>query len=271
MKVPVFYAYPYAQLQEAEFSIRFEGMWLKFCCKKLIGHKKRIRTAMALLIREKVVAAQGYQYWKLNKRRTYWIFYNLSGFFGKPPALRYYRVVSIPSHEVYWALSGGGRNVADVETYEGRKITRWRIIRTESFCRLCDVPGVSDNWRYICPKCLKKLKTLGPKLSEEDHSELLNPEKFQTVAQQDRSRNLRWLREFVAQGSFTPSEFKALCNQYGNICLRCRKKRVLVADHVISLAQGGKNDITNIQPLCKRCNGIKGAGSEDYRKRQRKR
>jgi 5-methylcytosine-specific restriction endonuclease McrA len=79
------------------------------------------------------------------------------------------------------------------------------------------------------------------------------------------------LRRFIALGSFTPSEFKALCNQYGNVCLRCRKKRVLVADHVIPLARGGKNDITNIQPLCRTCNGMKGADSTDYRKRWCKR
>jgi hypothetical protein len=191
MKVPVFYANPYAQLQEAEFSIRFEGTCLKLFCKRLNGHKKRIRVARALLIRGKVITAQENQYWKLNKNRTHWIFYSLSGFWGTPPKWHYYRIASIPSHEVYWALSDSN----SVETYERRKITRWKIIRTESFCRVCDAPGLvkPDRWTYICDNCRESLKNL----SEERRSTLENPEKFSDIAQQDRSHNSRWLRRGI--------------------------------------------------------------------------
>lgn len=259
-------------MQEAEFSIRFDGIFLKFCCKRLNGHKKRIRKARALLVRGKVITAHWNQYWSLNKNRTHWIFY--------AP----YRVVSIPSHEVYWALSASDRDDTDVETYGCGKITRWRIIKRESFCRVCDVPGVvkPNLPAYICDNCLERLKNLEPKMSEERHltlrefekleekrSVLLKYDKLTAIAQQDRSHNLRWLRKFVAQGSFTPSQFKALCRQYGNVCLRCSKKRILVPDHVIPLARGGKNDITNIQPLCRMCNGMKGTDSTDYRKKRR--
>jgi hypothetical protein len=213
MKVPVFYVYPYAQLQEAEFSIRLDGICSNFCCKKLKGHKKRIRTARALLVREKVITAQLEQYWKLNKKRTHWTFY--------AP----YRVASIPSHEVYWALSSGDCDDADVETYERKKITRWRIIKHESFCRFCDVPGVvkPNGTPYICNKCHARMENMKEKLSAVDFSVLVHPEKFSAFTRQDRSHNLRWLRKFVAAGSFTPSEFKALCIQHGNVCLRCRK------------------------------------------------
>jgi 5-methylcytosine-specific restriction endonuclease McrA len=75
-----------------------------------------------------------------------------------------------------------------------------------------------------------------------------------------------------AEGYFSEEEFKAL----GNVCKCCGLVeselvllgRRLVPDHVIPLAKGGMNYISNIQPLCHGrggCNNIKGAKHLDYR------
>lgn len=63
-----------------------------------------------------------------------------------------------------------------------------------------------------------------------------------------------------------PSEWDALVALYRNLCLKCRKKfRKLTADHVIPLVRGGRHHISNIQPLCRRCNASKGVKIIDFR------
>ena len=67
-------------------------------------------------------------------------------------------------------------------------------------------------------------------------------------------------------GDFTADEWKAMCAFYDNRCLRCREKKVLTVDHVVPVSKGGRNDILNIQPLCRSCNTSKGTRNTDYRK-----
>lgn len=64
---------------------------------------------------------------------------------------------------------------------------------------------------------------------------------------------------------YTPSQWRALCEHYGNRCLACGQQRPLTPDHVIPIAQGGDVSIDNIQPLCLECNQQKGARIIDYR------
>lgn len=55
---------------------------------------------------------------------------------------------------------------------------------------------------------------------------------------------------------------------YGNKCLCCKStSRPLCFDHVRPLSQGGANDVTNGQPLCRKCNTFKGQvePTKDYR------
>lgn len=68
----------------------------------------------------------------------------------------------------------------------------------------------------------------------------------------------------TAEGSWTAEEWKTLCDQYGNKCLRCGKNEVTI-DHVVPLSLGGSNSIDNLQPLCQSCNCSKQATIMDYR------
>jgi 5-methylcytosine-specific restriction endonuclease McrA len=73
-------------------------------------------------------------------------------------------------------------------------------------------------------------------------------------------------REKESGDGFTEASFVALKEQYGDVCLACRKSAVLIVpDHVIPMCRGGKHSIENIQPLCLACNFRKGIQIIDYR------
>jgi len=76
----------------------------------------------------------------------------------------------------------------------------------------------------------------------------------------------RRARKISATGSFTEQEFCELCAQYDFRCLRCGQEcGNLTPDHVVPLSRGGSDDISNIQPLCKSCNSVKGVKTIDFR------
>lgn len=67
-------------------------------------------------------------------------------------------------------------------------------------------------------------------------------------------------------GSYTVAEWQALCTQYNNECIGPGPHGgELERDHVIPVIDGGTSDITNVQPLCRRCNRRKGKKTIDYR------
>lgn len=63
-----------------------------------------------------------------------------------------------------------------------------------------------------------------------------------------------------------PYDFGAICNHYGNKCLRCGRKDVkLTIDHIVPISRNGDDIASNIQPLCLACNSGKRDKSIDYR------
>ncbi len=73
-------------------------------------------------------------------------------------------------------------------------------------------------------------------------------------------------RKLNAEGDFTVEEFEALCEKYGNVCLRCGDgEALLMPDHVVPLSLGGSDLTENIQPLCGNCNSWKNVKVIDYR------
>lgn len=79
---------------------------------------------------------------------------------------------------------------------------------------------------------------------------------------------MRRLRERGATGSHTLTQFRLLCQKYEYRCLCCGQQEPsikLEADHVLPLSRGGTDDISNIQPLCGRCNRKKFTKHIDYR------
>lgn len=81
-----------------------------------------------------------------------------------------------------------------------------------------------------------------------------------------KNRLLRSLRVKAAnlRGTHTKDEWHALIVEFDSTCVRCSQRGLVVKDHIIPLYQGGSNHISNLQPLCARCNTSKGPESKNW-------
>ena len=70
-----------------------------------------------------------------------------------------------------------------------------------------------------------------------------------------------------AEGNHTKLEWLELKKEYAYMCLCCKQQEPfikLTEDHIMPLSMGGSNDISNIQPLCWKCNNRKRAHFINY-------
>jgi 5-methylcytosine-specific restriction endonuclease McrA len=123
----------------------------------------------------------------------------------------------------------------------------------------------------MCKLCLSKRYRKTRRAYEKE-----NREKRQEKSKRYRAEHTEYVKRYSArrrarkagaEGRHTDAEWLALCESFGNRCLRCgAKNRPLTRDHIIPLSLGGSDYITNIQPLCAGCNGGKRDRVIDYRK-----
>jgi 5-methylcytosine-specific restriction endonuclease McrA len=77
-----------------------------------------------------------------------------------------------------------------------------------------------------------------------------------------RLARLRYrIRQLSASGSFTAAQIAVLLQAQNYLCAGCQAsiRNKYSIDHIHALSNGGSNDISNIQLLCKPCNSSKGA------------
>ena len=170
---------------------------------------------------------------------------------------------------------------------------------TTKTCKTCEQEkSLEDFYRHKdtldrrhskCKICYKKEIKLYDLTHKKEIKEYCNSHKKERKAYVDSHKEeaLKWERnnrdkcracdarrealKLNSSGHFTAQEWTDLCDKYGNICLKCRKKKKLTVDHIIPLIKGGSNYISNVQPLCLSCNSSKGTKIIDYRIKVNKR
>lgn len=60
------------------------------------------------------------------------------------------------------------------------------------------------------------------------------------------------------RGTHSEGQWQRLCAEFGGLCVRCLHRPGEHKDHIIPVALGGSDGITNLQPLCSTCNWQKG-------------
>lgn len=79
----------------------------------------------------------------------------------------------------------------------------------------------------------------------------------------------RQLERNASGRGISSSDWLFILDKYNHTCLCCGRNDIdLTIDHIIPLSRGGEHDINNIQPLCGKCNSIKGIRTIDYRVEQ---
>lgn len=90
-----------------------------------------------------------------------------------------------------------------------------------------------------------------------------NPEKYRYNMKM-ASRKRRAIKRGLLQ-HHSRAEWENLLNKYDRRCIACGATDKIEADHVVPIAQGGTDDIGNIQPLCRSCNARKWSVEHDWR------
>jgi len=121
-----------------------------------------------------------------------------------------------------------------------------------------------DDYAYIC-SCISKVRSL--QLFDAD--KISNIRNTVKVRRDNYKRRLAYLdgkRRRDASLYIAKKEIRdAVFELYGRKCLCCNATTNLSIDHVIPVCDGGVDDISNLQPLCCRCNSKKGSNHTDFR------
>src|SRR3990167_20860 len=133
----------------------------------------------------------------------------------------------------------------------------------------------TNNWKGGKPKCPDCGITVSytSKYCKKDiwnHKKTWNYKGGISKTQEYRNyiQNKREAKKRIGGGSFSFEQWVDLKKKYNYICLCCKQQEpfiVLSIDHIVPISMGGTNDISNIQPLCRKCNSQKYTKFIDYR------
>lgn len=258
---------------------KFPKFYRCFECSRAPHLKGVIRKAEVINIGNTSLLAASWQWWQLDRSGKYWSLHQC--LYGANPLIRAGR---IPVTHVSWAKSKSNNQLDRyaVIGFDKVRVEKWIVVAETRRCEICgrDVRfefsrSLRCNYTLPCVRCETCVKTIRAMEKDIRHGTaaklnaglaFIRNSEIWRLEGRLRSKNLRWVRMYSAAGSFTKKEFELLCASYGNICLSCHQRRKLYPDHIVPIAKGGTNSISNIQPLCGRCNSRKGAKVKDYRK-----
>jgi 5-methylcytosine-specific restriction endonuclease McrA len=146
-----------------------------------------------------------------------------------------------------------------------------RLARRENksgLCRACVPPNRPSLGKRRSLEIIEKIrrnrrgKAAGPSNHSWKGGISLNPDYRRFI------ENRRRVAKRQNGGTHSYADWEALKRRFNYTCLSCRRREpaiTLSQDHVIPISRGGSDDISNIQPLCRRCNFVKQARTIDYR------
>ena len=129
-----------------------------------------------------------------------------------------------------------------------------RSRKRQAHCPTCDGYREPDGEEY-CPACLQRRAAEAEeweRLHAEDYRRSWNeggrgPKPPLTDLEQRRRTFNRHSRALFVQ----------LALRDGIACARCGSTDQMTVDHIVPMARGGSDDLSNLQILCKRCNSSK--------------
>lgn len=84
-----------------------------------------------------------------------------------------------------------------------------------------------------------------------------NPERHAFLNRMTQHRRRARLRAADA-GVIDQTTWRKVVADFDGLCAYCRRRPGITVDHVIPLVRGGKHELSNLVPACKRCNSSKG-------------
>lgn len=145
---------------------------------------------------------------------------------------------------------------------EYRKMKKFRI----KCCPDCGA-SIQSKWGR-CAKCAKehaRIEQLKRYANDPVYRErMLQAGRKYRKSHRESERNREHIREYRergASGRHSAKEWRELLDRTGHRCVKCgtpESEAKLTRDHIVPITLGGTNDISNIQPLCGRCNFSKG-------------
>lgn len=147
--------------------------------------------------------------------------------------------------------------------------------RSTKACSDCGISFTGGHKAYRCAFCQKKArKTMNEEWQRRYY--FANRERIagrhkayqqfkrqfdEAFRSKERTKYLKRFRKLIENGgSHTDSEWNAIREAYGYMCVGCGETEPtikLTRDHIIPLSKGGTDNIDNIQPLCGPCNSSK--------------
>jgi 5-methylcytosine-specific restriction endonuclease McrA len=136
----------------------------------------------------------------------------------------------------------------------------------QKYCSVeCMTTDYKEKHKNKCKQIMDQLKTLDPnKINDEILIQRLEQRlrrlKYDETnsAQRNARDHTRRARLKGNGGTHTEKEWLEVLELYGNKCVYCGDIGKMTKDHVIPIANGGTNDISNIVPACGTCNRKKG-------------
>jgi hypothetical protein len=114
-----------------------------------------------------------------------------------------------------------------------------------------------SRWRRLAPVIMDKLIVKDGKVYSATLGRIKTTGRFGMGLRYDRVFDAR------AMGTHSEKEWEVLQKVFGG-CANCCQPEI-TKDHVVPLSKGGCDCVANLQPLCSRCNSLKGVGSDDLR------